>query len=76
MQLEILGKAINTLNTSKTAYTYFYKKYRIIQNYKSDKNVKPIKASIVNNLDLDLVKNNDFFFQIAATNMGHTLTNS
>ena len=55
----ILGKAINTLNTSKTAYTYFYKKYRIIQNYKSDKNVKPIKASIVNNLDLDLVKNND-----------------
>lgn len=59
MQLEILGKAINTLNTSKTAYTYFYKKYRIIQNYKSDKNVKPIKASIVNNLDLDLVKNND-----------------
>ena len=59
MQLVILGKAINTLNTSKTAYTYFYKKYRIIQNYKSDKNVKPIKASIVNNLDLDLVKNND-----------------
>ena len=59
MQLVILGKAINTLNTSKTAYTYFYKKYRIIQNYKSDKNDKPIKASIVNNLDLDLVKNND-----------------
>ena len=58
MQLIILGKVFNTLNTSKATYTYFlwekkYKKYCVIQYNES---------SIANNQDL--VKNNNSLLMI------------